>query len=400
MLCLNSCILLIVVLLLSVDETFRNIHFRIDSFSSYRTGVALAVKTCYNFHKITAQIGRKKGIFTATLEDIARELKISKSTVSKALNGAKDVSKAMRQSVLEKAVELGYSRPSRNASQPQIAVFITNMEYSQPEDFGYEIIVGFRKAAEPAGFQVELIPLDQQLQREIHYDEYMISGGYCGGFFLGLSLLDPWLREFEACKTPAVLYDNYVSGNSNVTHVGVDSEEGMDLAVKYLKSLGHHKIGYLSSALEAYVYLRRYRAFLRAMQENELSVESQQTGAAYHITDCLSQHLPRLLDQGCTAIVCSHDVLAHSVMIHCAELGLRIPEDISILGFDDIPLCRYTLPPLTTIRQNRTSLGKSAFYALSSQLNQVPLSTYLLHAELICRASCAPAPDSRCILRK
>lgn len=330
----------------------------------------------------------------ATLDDIARELSVSKSTVSKALNGAKDVSKTMRQSVLEKAVELGYSRAPRNASAPRIAIFITNMEYLHPEDFGYEIIVGFRKAAEPAGFQVEIIPLDQELENQMRYDEYMVLGGYCGGLFLGLSLLDPWIEDFETCKTPTILYDNHVSGNPNVTHIGVDNVEGMGLAVTYLKSLGHEKIGYLSSALHAYIYLQRYHAFFRAMQENGLTPDPDLTGDAYHISDCLSKHLPRLLEGGCTAIICSHDMLAHSVMVHCTELGLRVPDDISILGFDDIPLCQHTRPPLSTIRQNRTDLGKSSFFALSSQMNKVPLSTFLLHAELIQRASCAPVSNS------
>ena len=102
----------------------------------------------------------------ATLDDIARELGISKSTVSKALNGAKDVSKAMRQNVLEKAVEMGYSRAARSAEQPRLAVFVINMEYTKPEDFGYDIVMGFRQAAEPSGYQVEMIPLTQQLNKE------------------------------------------------------------------------------------------------------------------------------------------------------------------------------------------------------------------------------------------
>ena len=110
----------------------------------------------------------------ATLDDIAKELGVSKSTVSKALSGAKDVSKAMRQTVLEKAVELGYSRAIRGAELPKIAVFITNMEYAKPEDFGYDLVVGFRKVAEPAGYHVDIIPLDQQLQRDIPYDTYMM----------------------------------------------------------------------------------------------------------------------------------------------------------------------------------------------------------------------------------
>lgn len=326
----------------------------------------------------------------ATLDDIARELGVSKSTVSKALNGAKDVSKAMRHAVLEKAVELGYSRTARSAEQLRLAVFVINMEYTNPEDFGYDLVMGFRQAAEPSGYQVELIPLTHQLQLEHHYDTYMVQNNYSGALLLGLSLLDPWMKDFETCKTPAILYDNHISTNPRVTHIGVDNAEGMNLAVQYLKNLGHTKIGYLSSALQAYVYRQRHTAFFRAMGEAGLHMDESLAGNADFINECLSLHLPRILTAGCTAIVCSHDLLAHSVMIHCSEMGLRIPEDVSILGFDDIPMCRYTLPPLTTIRQDRINIGKSAFYAMLNQLNNVHPSSLLLHPELIERASCAP----------
>lgn len=325
------------------------------------------------------------------MDDIARELGVSKSTVSKALSGAKDVSKAMRQAVLEKAVEMGYSRGARSADAPKIAVFIMNMDYQKPEDFGYDLVVGFRKAAEPAGFQVEIIPLDQKMQQEERYDTYMIRENYCGSFFLGLSLLDPWIAEFETSKTPAVLYDNYIGANPRVTHVGVNNSEGMQAAVKYLKSLGHSKIGYLSSALESFVYQQRYQAFFQAMRSNGLDASDDMAGSEFFVSDCLSKHLPRLLEGGCTAIMCSHDILAHSVMVHCGERGLRVPEDISILGFDDIPPCRYTTPPLSTIRQNRGNLGKSAFFALLNQINDVHVSSLLLHPEIIERGSCAAA---------
>ena len=331
----------------------------------------------------------------ATLEDIARSLGISKSTVSKALSGAKDISKAMRQTVLERAVEMGYSRNARSADMPRIAVFVINMEYTKPEDFGYELVVGFRKAAEPAGYLVQIIPLTQQMQLDTHYDTYMIQNNYCGALLLGLSLLDPWMKDFETCKTPAILYDNHININPRVTHVGVDNAEGMELAVQYLMGLGHTRIGYLSSALQAYVYRQRHAAFFRAMEAAGLYMDESRSGNADFINECLSLHLPRILEAGCTAIVCSHDLLAHSVMVHCNELGLRIPEDISILGFDDIPMCRFTLPPLTTIRQDRTNIGKSAFYALLNQLNNVHPSSLLLHPELIERASCAKVTEKK-----
>ena len=325
----------------------------------------------------------------ATLEDIARELGVSKSTVSKALNGAADVSAAMRTAALDKAVELGYSLPARRSNLKRLALFVINMACDTPDDFGYDIVVGFRKLAEPAGYQVDVIQLDLKLQEENRYDAYMMANRYVGGLFLGLSLLDPWIEEFKTCKTPTVLYDNYVRGNPHVAQIAVDSFEGMHMAVSHLKELGHRKIGYLSSALQAYVYQQRYHAFFRAMDECGLPGSQSLAGSAYHISECLTVHLPRLLEAGCTAIVCSHDNLAYSVLLHCRELGLRIPEDISIIGFDDLPLCRYSRPPLTTVRQDRADLGKTAFSALWSLLNGIPLSSMLLRAELICRSSCA-----------
>lgn len=334
-------------------------------------------------------------IFLATLDDIAQQLGVSKATVSKALNGAKDVSKKMQQAVVEKAVELGYSRMNYNTSAPRIAIFVINMDYLNPDDFGYDIIVGFRKAAEPAGFVVEVIPLTQEIQREYRYDEYIMRGNYVGALFLGMCLLDPWIQEFQTCKTPTILYDNHISRNPNVTDIGVDNVESIELAIHYLRSQGHQKIGYLGNALEAYVYLQRYQAFKKVMTELGLTADDSVMGYSYHVNACLSQHLPRLLDNGCTAIICSHDILAHSAMFYCNELGLRVPEDISIMGHDDIPLCCHTTPPLTSIRQNRPALGKSAFYALSCQLNGVPLSTHLLHPELIIRSSCGPAPQTQ-----
>lgn len=324
-----------------------------------------------------------------TLEDIARALGTTKSTVSKALNGAEDISESMRQAALEKAVELGYNRRIRTKSASTIAIFITNIEYQKPGDFGYDIILGFRKAAEPAGYNVTIVPLDIQLQQHSSYDAYMLQKNFSGGFFLGLTFLDPWLKEFETCKTPTVLYDNHVSGNPLVSHVGIDNAEGMRVAVNYIRSLGHKKIGYLSNALESYVYRQRYLAFFQALELNHLTSDPQLAGDAFHVSDCLSQHLPRLLKMGCTAILCSHDILASSALVYCTELGLSVPKDISILGFDDIPLCQHTTPPLTTIRQDRESLGKSAFYAFTSQFNHVSISTLLLHPKLVVRNSCA-----------
>ena len=194
------------------------------------------------------------------------------------------------------------------------------------------------------------------------------------------------------CRTPTVLYDNHVEGNPHVTYVGVDNMEGMEQAVEHLRQLGHRKIGYLSGGLNAYVYRKRYQAFFKTLQKNDLPDDPEQMGNAYHVKECLEENMPRLLAMGCTAIVCCHDLMASAAVEYCNTHGLRIPEDVSIMGYDDSSLCLTTTPPLTSVRQNRTELGKSAFYALNSQINQVRLSVLLLHTELIVRDSCGPAP--------
>jgi len=326
----------------------------------------------------------------ATMQDIAKKLGVTKGTVSKAMRGAPDISETTRNAVLETAVELGYSRVVRDGETKRVCILAENMAWDKPEDFGWELVTGFRKMAEPAGFSVDVIPLSSAMEKEESYDTYMMRHSYLGAFFLGLSLSDPWMRDFQTCRTPAVLYDNRVKHNPAVTTVGIDNEEGMELAVSALKDLGHRKIGYLSNALGSYIFQVRYLAFLHALRKNGMETDRSLTGKSYYITECLEQHLPRLLNRGCTAIICSHDLLAQTVMIHCGQLGVRIPGDVSIIGFDDIPLCRYTMPPLSSIRQNREEIGKSAFYALLSQLGHISISELLLHAELICRESMGP----------
>ena len=138
------------------------------------------------------------------------------------------------------------------------------------------------------------------------------------------------------------------------------------------------------------MYRKRHRAFFNALEKEGLPHDPEQMGNDYHVAQCLKDNMPRLLKMGCTAFVCCHDLMGKTAIDYCHEHGLRVPEDVSIMGYDDGPLCQFTTPPLTSIRQNRTELGKSAFFALNSQMGNVQLSILLLHAELIKRESCAP----------
>ncbi|MDO5410553.1 MAG: LacI family DNA-binding transcriptional regulator [Lachnospiraceae bacterium] len=330
-----------------------------------------------------------------TIQDIADRLGISKGTVSKALNGASDVSETLRKQVFDTAVEMGYSRLHRlKSNAKKLCVIIENMEYEDPHQFGYDIIMGFRQMAEPAGFIVEVVPVTDKFQKETPFDVFMLQNDYVGAFVLGFSLYEVWMKDFETTRTPVVLYDNYIPANLSIASVGIDNNEGMTLAVNHLKNLGHRKIGYLSTALGSHIMQVRYHAFFQAMKKNGLKADSSCSGASYYITQCIEKHLPRLLNMGITAIICSHDQIANAAIVQCQQLGYRVPKDISIIGFDDLPICAYTSPPMTTIRQNRVELGKCGFYAMSSILNQVSIGTILLHAQLIVRNSTGAAAEA------
>ena len=168
----------------------------------------------------------------------------------------------------------------------------------------------------------------------------------------------------------------------------------MELAVSYLAGLGHRKIAYLSSSLGARVLQARHAAFLRSMHQHGLKTSPAAIGCSYYLSECMEKHLPRFLENGITAIICNQDTLASATLTQCQQLGFQIPDDISIIGFDDLPIAACTSPPLTTIRQDRLELGKSGFFALSSLLNHIPISTYLLHAQLIQRESTGKVPSS------
>lgn len=324
----------------------------------------------------------------ATIQDIANKLGVSKGTVSKAINNAPDISETLRKTILDTAVEMGYTKLRRQkGTAPKLCVLIENMEYEEPHQFGYDFIIGFRQMAEPAGFAVEVIPVTVSFQKKTPYDVFMLQNDYVGALVLGFALNDPWMKDFETSHTPAVLYDNYIPANPFISSIGIDNNEGMELAVSYLKKNGHKKIGYLSSALGSHVMQVRHKAFFHAMKQNGMRAEADWSGASYYITQCVEKHLSRLLNMGMTAIICSHDLIANAAMIQCQQLGYHVPRDLSIIGFDDLPMCAYTSPPLTTIRQDRIELGKCGYYAINSLLNNVSIGTILLHAQLIERGS-------------
>lgn len=332
-----------------------------------------------------------------TINDIAAQLGVSKSTVSKALNNADDISESLRKKILETAVEMGYEKNRTRKNAPRkLCILIENMDYENPSGFGHDLIIGFKQMAVPAGWDVDLIVTSPEKQSQMSYDSFMLGQQYEGAFILGFSLSDPWMKDLITAKTPAVLYDNYIRENPKVAYVGVNSHEGFLMAVSHLKKLGHARIGYLGCDMPSHISQERYHAYMRAMELHKLNTDMNLVGRASFISQCTQEYLPLLLKRRATAVLCEHDHLANAVLMRCKELGCRVPEDISVIGFDDAAFSAYTTPPLTTIRQDQNALGRCGYYALTSLLNRTFISSLLLRAQLIERDSVGlpnPFPD-------
>lgn len=324
----------------------------------------------------------------ATIKDIANRLGVSVSTVSKGLNGASDISDELRQMVLDTAVEMGYStKRSRKEENRKLCLMIENMDYELPGEFGYELVLGFKQNAYRANWEVTIVPITPALQAEEKYDTYLLKNGYCGAFLAGFALHDEWMQQLENTTMPTVLLDNFVPENPNVCYVGTDSYEGIELAVRHLYTLGHKKIAFLNGSLYSLVSDQRQEAFENAMSKFGLSVSRELMAHGYYVSDSAKYHVPGFLAAGATAILCGNDLIAKGVIDECKERGFRVPEDVSVIGFDDIPLAATLTPSLTTIRQELNELGRCAYVMLESLIRHIPISKTLMRPILIERDS-------------
>ena len=324
----------------------------------------------------------------ATIKDIAARLGISVSAVSKGLNGASDISEDLRQQVLDTAIEMGYTpKRIRKESLRKLCILIKNMDYTNPEEFAYDIVLGFRQNAIKQKWDIDAITVTEEMQMDEKYDSFMLRNGYLGAVFLGFSLHDEWIVQLQTTTTPSVLFDNTIRNNPNVCYIGSDNFEGIQLAIDHLYSLGHRKIAFLNGEKDSMVASQRQQAYIQAMDSYNLPVNEALTAYGDYIPATAMAFVPSFIDAGATAILCGNDIIASGVLTECNRLGYRVPEDISVVGFDDLPISTQTIPPLTTIRQERSELGRFAYDSLNGLIHRIRICRILLRPELIERKS-------------
>jgi LacI family transcriptional regulator len=329
-----------------------------------------------------------------TIKDIAKALGLSPSTVSRALNNYSDINPETRDKVIEMAKKLNYT-PNIFAKSlvtnktKRVGLFIEDMEKEGIYGvFYYEILISFRKAAMDNGYEVVLLSTSSEEQKRISFDAVMQEKGLEGAFIMGLKMDDEYLNEIQKSTYPVVLLDIPIK-NSNIGYVTTNNLKGAQLATEHLINLGHKRIGFLNGHKKAYVSQERLNGYILALSKNGLQVDSELIYEGDFTEVSGFKAADYFVQKGVTAVFAASDMMAIGLIKRLKELAVDVPKKVSVVGFDDISLARYITPTLTTIRQNKSEMGKSAFYLLLNLISKQPINHIILEPELVKRESTA-----------
>lgn len=334
-----------------------------------------------------------------SIQDIARAAGVSHSTVSRALHDNPLISPEVRQRIQQLAQEMGYTP---NAVAQSLKERRTNtvglVVTSIADPFVGRVVRGIEDVAQAAKVSVFLSVSDNDPEREMAVIETFHRRRVDGVISATAQIWGPYTKRLAQIKMPTVLI-NQPAESEQLHSVQVDDYTGARQAVDYLLALGHRAIAYLGVANRQQSNQRRFAGYCDSLAQAGIPVDDAWIRVApascrLHSDDVLGAQtlLPELLQAGITAVFCYNDLVAVGALMACRELGLSVPGQLSVIGFDDVELARYITPPLTTIHQPKLRLGELAMQMLLDILEGRPVENHVLPTELVLRGSTATAP--------
>jgi LacI family transcriptional regulator/LacI family repressor for deo operon, udp, cdd, tsx, nupC, and nupG len=341
---------------------------------------------------------------SVSIRDIAKAAGVSHSTVSRALHDSPLISLEVRQRIQRLAQEMGYTPNAVAQSlKGQRTTTIGLVVTSIADPFVGRVVRGIEETAQDAGINVFLSVSNNDPQREMAVIEAFHRRRVDGVISAAAQIGGQQTQRLAHSKIPTVLINQQADAGTGELHwVEVDDYAGARQAVDHLLALGHRAIGYLGAGNRPRSNRRRlagYRAALSAAGSagDERWIKVAPPERRLHSDDVADGQasLPELLRAGITAVFCYNDMIAVGALLACRELGVAVPDQLSVIGFDDIELARYVTPPLTTVHQPKLRLGELAMRMLLDLLDGRPVSNQMLSTELIVRASTAPPPETQ-----
>ncbi|MGV9319380.1 LacI family DNA-binding transcriptional regulator [Streptomyces sp. NPDC003660] len=296
---------------------------------------------------------------SATLAEIAREAGVSAPTVSKVLNGRADVSAATRTRVEELLRTHGYRRRRAEVTRsPLIDLVFHELESA----WAMEVIRGVENVARDAGLSVVLSESAGRLTPGRTWAD-QVAGRRPHGVILVLSGLDESQRALLTSRSvPFVVMDPAGDPGADVPSVGATNWQGGLAATRHLIDLGHTRIGAIGGPSRMMCARARLDGYRSALESAGLPADPAliREGDFHHESGHrLGLDLLGRPDRP-TAVFAGNDLQALGLYEAARELGLRVPEDVSVVGFDDLPVARWVGPPLTTVRQPLTEMAEAA----------------------------------------
>lgn len=331
---------------------------------------------------------------TRTLEDIARIAGVSPMTVSRVLNGKTGVSEATRQKVMEVVNQMGYV-PNMNARA--LAGNHNKVLGMLVPDFSTQYISelarGAGQAAINAGYELMLYTNSHHPQTSFTHITVLTRGLLDGLLVVLPEVPDAQLEALHELGLKMVVIDHR-HDIPFLPSVGSDNYRGTRLMMDHLLELGHERIGFITGRLDTKSSLERLQGYKEGLRLHGLMVDDRliKVGNFLQPNGVVAARELMALPDPPTAIFASNDVMAIGVMDTIRDLGLRIPEDVSVAGFDDIPMASHLHPSLTTVRQPLFEMGSAATKLLVSLLMgiDVPASRIELSNERVVRMSTGP----------
>jgi DNA-binding LacI/PurR family transcriptional regulator len=329
-----------------------------------------------------------------TIKDVARAAGVAASTVSRYLNGQLRVSPATEAKVLEAVAELGYvpNAAARNLARRRSGVIgfvvpeISNPYFGTIADYVVE-------AVERHGRLVLLCSHRSQSVKQASYIDLLASGAIDGMLYLGSFRTNERLAAAIADGLPVVIVDEPIAGLPPVPTVVMDDYAGGYQAASYLVALGHRRIAFVSGPAELGSVQERYRGYCDALSVGGLDASSQVRLSGQFTEQFGMSALPHLLAAASppSAAFVASDYIALGVISAAETHGVRVPGDLSIVGFDDIRFAQYVRPRLTTIRSPVDRLAATGVELLFERLHdpQAPARYQVLSVELVIRESAA-----------
>jgi DNA-binding LacI/PurR family transcriptional regulator len=328
------------------------------------------------------------------LAEVAKKVGVSEATVSRVLNGKPGVSDSTRETVLTALDVLGYERPSKLRGQRARLIGLVVPELQNPIFPALAEVIG--GALAQRGFTPVLCTRTAGGLSEADYVDMLLeqqaSGVvFAGGHFAELAAPHDHYRLLRSRGVPVVLI-NAAIDNLDFPCVATDDASAATQAFTHLSALGHERIGLVLGPEDHMPSRRKLAAFSAQAEQAGLRVAPVEH--ALFSLEGGQAAATRMLRQGVTGIICGSDVLALGAIRAVRRVGLSVPGDVSVVGYDDSAWLNSTDPPLTTLRQPIESMGKAAVALLVGQAETVPghPEELLFEPELVVRGSTGPVP--------